>query len=92
MGHGHKTAARGSQNAQIGTMDVQEKEENKSYWKSMVEYGKRWLIEIIISAFKRMFGDHLHSRKWENMVQEIKLRVAQYNRWQDVAAGQLNAA
>ena len=47
--------------------------------------GRRWLIEIIISAFKRMFGDHMHSRKWEHMVQEIRLRMAQYNRWLEAA-------
>jgi len=76
----------GDQSARVDKLDVQEREENKRYWKSTVGYGRRWIIEIIISAFKRMFGDHLHARKWENMVQEIKLRVAQYNRWQEAAA------
>ncbi|MCY4491361.1 MAG: transposase, partial [Thaumarchaeota archaeon] len=71
----------GSPETNIGNMDKEEREENRSLWKSKVGYNRRWLIEIIISAFKRMFGDHMHSRNCENMVQEIKLRVALYNKW-----------
>ena len=69
----------GSPETNIGNMDKEEREENRRLWKSKVGYNRRWLIEIIISAFKRLFGDHMHSRNWENMVQEIKLRVALYN-------------
>lgn len=75
----------GSPETRIDGMGEEEKEENKRYWKSRVGYGRRWLIEIIISAFKRMFGDHVQSRRWEHMVQEIRLRVALYNRWQEAA-------
>ena len=32
-----------------------------------------------------MFGDCMHLRKWEHMVQEIRLRVAQYHRWLEAA-------
>ncbi|MCY4490227.1 MAG: hypothetical protein OXC46_02045 [Thaumarchaeota archaeon] len=64
-------------------MDKEEREENRRLWKSKVGYNRRWLIEIIISAFKRIFGDHTHSHNWENMVQEIKLWVALYNRWHE---------
>ena len=28
-----------------------------------------------------MFGEHLMSVKWENMVKEVMLRVYLYNRW-----------
>ena len=66
-------------------MDSKEREENSMYWKSRIGYNRRRLIEIIISAFKRMFGDCMHLRKWEDMVQEIRLRVAQYNRWLEAA-------
>ena len=75
----------GSPETRIGRMGREEREENSRYWRSRVGYNRRWLIEIIISAFKRMFGDHMHSRKWEHMVQEIRLRVAQYNKWLEAA-------
>ena len=26
-------------------------------------YGRRWLVEIVLSAFKRIFGEHLYSLK-----------------------------
>ena len=56
-------------------------------WKKKVEYGKRWLVEIVFSAFKRMFGEHLYSLKWKNMVQEVRIKVATYNRLVDMGAG-----
>ncbi len=71
----------GGPEARAGRVGTREREENVRYWKARKGYGRRWLIEIIISAFKRMFGDHAHSRRWENIVQEVRLRVAQYNRW-----------
>ncbi len=56
-----------------------------------IGYGQRWIVEIIIiiiSAFKRLFGNSVCARKWENMVQEIKLEAAIYNRYQKVLAMQ----
>ena len=52
----------GSPETNIGNMDKEEREENRRLWNNMFGYNRRWLIEIIISAFKRMFGDHMHSR------------------------------
>lgn len=40
-------------------------------WKKEVEYGKRWLVEIWYSVFKRRFGEHCTARKHENAIQEI---------------------
>ena len=34
----------------------------------------------MFSAFKRMFGEHLYSLKWKNIVQEVRIKVATYNR------------
>ena len=56
-------------------------------WKKRVEYGKRWLVEIAPSAFKRVFGERLYSLKWKNMVQEVRIKVATYNRPVDMGAG-----
>ncbi len=71
----------GSADMHVKGRTAEQKKENRRYWKSTVGYGKRWRIEIIISAFKRMFGEHLLSRKWESMVREVRMRVAMYNRW-----------
>ena len=35
-------------------------------------------VEIVFSAFKRMFGEHLNSLKWKNMVKH-RISVATYN-------------
>ncbi len=64
-------------------MDREEKRENQVYWKARIGYGKRWLVESVFSAFKRMFGVHVMALKWENIVQEIRLKVIQYNKWRD---------
>jgi len=45
-----------------------------------------WLVEIVISAIKRMFGEDLMARKWPNMVREVVMRLALYNRWTEKAA------
>ena len=37
------------------------------------------MVEIVFSAFKRMFGESVMASKWENMVHEIMLKVAAYN-------------
>ena len=44
-------------------------------------------MEIVFSAFKRMFGEHPYSLKWKNMVQEVRIKVATYNRLVDMGAG-----
>ncbi len=44
-------------------------------------------VEIVFSAFKRMFGEHLYSLKWKNMIQEVNLKVAAYNKLIDMGAG-----
>ena len=64
-----------------------EKKRLREEWKKRVKYGKRWLAEIAFSTFKRMFGEHLYSLKWKNMVQEVRIKAATYNRLVDMGAG-----
>lgn len=49
-------------------MSDDEKKRLWEEWKKNAEYGKRWLVEIVFSAFKRMFGEHTYSLKWKNRV------------------------
>ncbi len=67
----------------LDLMDREEKRENQVYWKVRIGYGHRWLVEAVFSVFKRLFGEHLMALKWDNIVQEIRLKVIQYNKWRD---------
>ena len=56
---------------------------NQTYWKAKIGYNMRWVAEGSFSIFKRVFGEHVMPPKWENIIQEIQLKVALYNRWKD---------
>ena len=77
----------GSDPNRVKWLPDEEKKSNQKEWKVRVGYGKRWIVEIVFSAFKRMFGEHLYSLKWKNMVQEVNLKVAAYNKLIDMGAG-----
>jgi hypothetical protein len=48
-------------------------------WKRSVSYGHRWIAESVFSAIKRMFGEHVMARNYQNMVKEMFLKVSLYN-------------
>jgi hypothetical protein len=45
------------------------------------EYGKRWMVEIVFSAFKRVLGDTLTSRTFLAQKAEATLKVMLYNKF-----------
>jgi transposase len=49
--------------------------------KEVRDYGKRWLVEITFSAFKRVLGETLRSRKFLSQKAEASLKVMLYNRF-----------
>jgi hypothetical protein len=51
-----------------------------SRWRDSVSYGWRWIVETAISTIKRMFGEYVYSVKYDNMVKEVMLKIALYNR------------
>ncbi len=65
----------------VGSLSKEERQENLRYWKSTVGFGSRWIVEIVISSIKRMFGECVMALKWSNIVQEVKLRIWLYNKW-----------
>ncbi|MCE2498723.1 MAG: transposase, partial [Nitrosopumilaceae archaeon] len=65
---------------EFAMLTADEKEANRRKWKERVRYGERWLVEIVISSFKRLFGDFVRAVRWENVVQEMNLKVHIYNR------------
>jgi hypothetical protein len=48
-------------------------------WKASVSYGYRWIAESVFSAMKRMFGEYVMARSYQNMVKEMFLKVSLYN-------------
>ena len=74
----------GSAGSPIWKLSDDEKRHTQEEWRKRVEYGRRWLVEIVLSAFKRMFGEHLYSLKWESIVQDVRIKVATYNRLIDM--------
>lgn len=50
-------------------------------WKELKNYGKRWLVEIVFSSFKRVLGETLRSRRFLSQKAEASLKVMLYNRF-----------
>ena len=50
-------------------------------WKELKDYGKRWLVEIVFSSFKRVLGDTLRARKFLSQKAEASLKVMLYNKF-----------
>jgi len=53
-------------------------------WKNQKEYGHRWLAEIAFSAFKRVLGEELSSRKFSAQKTEAAFKVMLYNKFMTV--------
>lgn len=69
----------GSPTSPVGKLTEEQRRENQKKWKRRAGYGRRWVVEIVFSAFKRIFGECVRSVKWEDIVHEIMLKVATYN-------------
>ncbi len=46
----------GSYPNRVKWLPDEKKKSNQKEWKARVRYGKRWVVGIVFSAFKRMFG------------------------------------
>jgi hypothetical protein len=68
-----------SRGSLVRKRNVMEYSLNPSLWKKKAGYGKRWSAEIVFSSFKRMFGEWVRARKFENMVKEIEVKAMVYN-------------
>jgi hypothetical protein len=66
-------------NCHARNMSVIRQQTNLKRWKRSVSYGHRWMTETVFSSMKRMFGEHVSTRKFPNMVKEIFIKAALYN-------------
>lgn len=48
-------------------------------WRKEKGYGYRWMAESAFSSIKRIFGEHITSVKWANIVKELLLKASIYN-------------
>ena len=46
---------------------------------------KRWIVETVFSAIKRMFGEYVSTTKLENMIKEMMMKVSLYNLFRRMA-------
>ncbi len=71
----------------VSDLTAAEKAASMEAWKAASRYGRRWTVEIVFSAVKRLFGSGVRALKWKNIVQEVGLKVALYNRLVGMASG-----
>ena len=52
-------------------------------WKKNKDAGKRWIVEIVYSALKRVLGERLRSKNFDALCVEAGLKVLLYNKFLD---------
>ena len=50
-------------------------------WKALKDYGKRWMAEVVFSAFKAVMGGTLMAKSFLSQKAEVTLKVMLYNRF-----------
>ena len=63
----------------------EQKRELQKAWRRESGYNERWSVEIAFSTFKRVLGECINARKWENVKAEIYGKVQLYNQMIDTA-------
>ena len=69
---------------QFAKMGKDERKKHQKEWKARVKFNSRWIIEIIISSFKRLLGEALRSVKPEYIMIELATKIAVYNKTRNV--------
>ena len=55
------------------------KKNSMEQWKENNSYGKRWIVEIYFSGLKRVMSEVIKAKKIEYIIQELALKVVNYN-------------
>ena len=64
---------------QFARMKKDERNRHRKKWKDKVKFGDRWLVEIVISAFKRLLGEAVRAVKPEYILKYMATKIAVYN-------------
>lgn len=67
----------------MGRMTKSERRANQKKWGERAGFGLRWL-EIVISAFKHVFGESMGALLPYTAYIEIAIKIAAYNHAQDI--------
>lgn len=78
---------RGAQQ-KFARMSVEEKTANQGAWMQESGYNQRQSVEGSFSTFKRIFGESVMSRNWQNAASEVMTKAAIYNTMIDMARKQ----
>ena len=74
-----KNSSRRARGCQARKQTVLEYLRDAESWKRRVGYGLRWMAETAFSTFKRLFGEHVMTRRRPNMIREMLLKASLYN-------------
>ena len=70
---------------ELARLSKKEREANRTEWKKRVRYTIRWMVEIVISSFKRRMGSAARAVKMDNVITEIGHKIMIHNRMLAVA-------
>ncbi len=56
-------------------------------WKEKYDYGKRWAVEDRYSVFKRLFSEHVWSKKMKNIKPEVSIKINLMNLFTHLLSG-----
>ena len=70
--------------ARFARMGKDERKKHQKEWKERVGYNSRWMVEIIISSFKRLLGEALSGGKARVHHDGMATKIAAYNKTRDV--------
>ena len=68
----------------LARMTKSERRANRKKWRKLVRFGLRWLVEIVISAYKRVFGESVRALSPRTAYVEVATKITAYNHLQDV--------
>ena len=74
----------GCTNKDFNHMTKDERRANQKKWKERVEFGLRWIVEIVISAFKRVLGESVRALTPYTAFVEVTTKIAAYNMLLDI--------
>ena len=65
-------------------MTKDERRANQKKWKEWGEFGLRWIVEIVISAFKRVLGESVRALTPYTAFVKVTTKIAAYNMLLDI--------
>ena len=81
----------GCTSRELARMTKSERRANQKKWREYVRFGLRWFVEIVISSFKRIFGESVKALLPRTAYIEVATKIFAYNRIQDIGGEAVRA-